>query len=175
MIKTILFTAIFLITFLTDFWVRAEPAKPFMHPRMLYSQSELTFIKGKITTGEEPWKYAWEQLKRSKEAFLKRSPLPIANVVRGARNRPDIGSSDMTKDAAAAYAHALLWSLSGKQAHAEITIETLNAWSRTLESVGSHDAMLLIGMDDVSFCNAAELIRHWSEQHVRAPRHASDL
>lgn len=144
--------------------IMAEPVKAFVHPGMLHSNSELTFIKGKLASGEEPWKSAWEQLDSAKVASLNYSPRPIANVVRGARNRPDIGSSDMSGDAAAAYAHALQWSLTGKQVHAAKAIEILNAWSGTLKTVGGHDAMLLIGMDGISFCNAAELIRHTSDQ-----------
>ena len=50
--------------------------------------------------------------------------------------------------------------MTGKQAHATKTIEILNAWSDTLESVSDHDAKLLIGMAGMGFCNAAELIRH---------------
>ena len=70
----------------------------------------------------------------------------------------------MSKDASAAYAHALQWSLTGKQAHADKVIEILNAWSGVLKTVGGHDAKLLIGLDGVSFCNAAELIRHTNDQ-----------
>ncbi|YCM46726.1 alginate lyase family protein [Verrucomicrobiaceae bacterium 227] len=87
-------------------------------------------------------------------------PKPCAKVVRGVRNKPNIGSSDMSNDSVAAYTHALQWSLTGKRAHAGKAIEILNAWSGTLESVSGHDAKLLIGMDGVKFCNAAELIRH---------------
>lgn len=144
--------------------IMAEPSKPFSHPGLLHSKVEIAFIKEKLTSGEEPWKSAWEQLRSAKGASLTYTPKPIADVLRGVRNRPDIGSSDLSSDAAAAYAHALQWSLTGKQAHADKVIEILNAWSGTLKSVGDHDAKLLIGMDGVSFCNAAELIRHTNDQ-----------
>jgi hypothetical protein len=142
----------------------AETTKPFAHPGMLHSKAELAFIKENLSSGEEPWKSAWEQLRSAEGASLAYTPDPTANVVRGVRNRPDIGSSKMSNDAAAAYAHALQWSLTGKQAHAAKAIEILNAWSGTLESVGGHDAKLLVGMDGISFCNAAELIRHTNDQ-----------
>ena len=153
-----------LATLLSCSMTMAEVDKPFAHLGMLHSRAELAFIKEKLTSGEEPWKSAWEQLRSAKGASLSYSPKPTANVVRGARNKPDIGSSDMSNDAAAAYAHALQWSLTGEQAHATKVIEILNAWSGTLKSVGGHDAKLLIGMDGISFCNAAELIRHTSDQ-----------
>ena len=145
-----------------------EAAKPFVHPGLLHSRAELKFIQQKINTGQQPWKSAWEQLQSAEGASLDYTPKPFANVVRGVRNNPNIGSSDMSSDAAAAYAHALQWSLTQNEAHATKAIEIMNAWASTLESVSGHDARLLIGMDGVVFCNAAELIRHTSTQWPRA-------
>ncbi|TWU37341.1 DUF6250 domain-containing protein [Novipirellula artificiosorum] len=136
--------------------------KPFVHPGLLHSREELEFIKQKIASGQQPWKSAWEQLQSSEVASLEYQANPRSRVVRGVRNNPDIGSSDLSSDAAAAYAHALQWSLTNRNAHAIKAIEILNAWSTTLESVTGHDAKLLVGMDGVAFCNAAELIRHTS-------------
>lgn len=141
--------------------------KPFVHPGLLHSKEEIAFIKGKLSSGEEPWKSAWDQLKSSKSASLDYTPKPRAQVVRGVRNRPDLGSSDFSHDAAAAYAHALQWSLTGRKDHAMKVIEILGAWSSILESVGGHDAKLLIGMDGIAFCNAAELIRHTSTHWLK--------
>ncbi|MDC0325120.1 alginate lyase family protein [bacterium] len=137
-----------------------ESTKPFMHPGLLHSRGELAFIKQKLAEAQEPWKSAWVKLQTVKEASLDYTPNPFANVVRGVRARPDIGSSAMSNDSTAAYTHALQWCLTGKQVHASKAIEILNAWSAKLESVSGHDAKLLIGMDGVKFCNAAELIRH---------------
>lgn len=142
----------------------ADTKQPFVHPGLLHSASELEFIKKKLIAEGEPWKSAWDQLQSSKLASLDYTPKPFAKVVRGPSNRPDIGSSNMSNDAAAAYAHALQWSLTGKKAHATKAIEILNAWAKTLQSVSGHDARLLIGMDGVAFCNAAELIRHTSTE-----------
>lgn len=136
--------------------------KPFIHPGLLHSLDELEFIQEKISSDQQPRQSAWVQLQSSEVASLDYQPSPHARVERGARNNPDIGSSDMSNDAAAAYAHALQWSLTNRNAHATKAIEILNAWSKTLESVSGHDAMLLVGMDGVAFLNAAELIRHTS-------------
>ncbi len=134
----------------------------FVHPGLLHAESELKFVRQKIETGEQPWTAAWEQLQAEEVASLNYTPNPFAKVVRGVRNNPDIGSSEMSRDAAAAYAHALQWSLTQKEAHAAKAIEILNAWAATLQSVSGHDARLLVGMDGVAFCNAAELLRHTS-------------
>lgn len=146
----------------------ASSETSFVHPGLLHSESELDFIKQKLAGGELPWKTAWDQLLESKMASLQYTPKPFATVVRGVRNNPDIGSSEMSNDASAAYAHALQWYLAGNKANAIKAIEILNTWAHTLESVSGHDARLLVGMDGVKFCNAAELIRHtsteWSEE-----------
>jgi hypothetical protein len=151
----------------------AQAAKPFVHPGLLHSRSELAFIQQKISAGEQPWTSAWEQLQSSRPSrsrsrssrsagpsSLDYKPRPIANVVRGVRNNPNIGSSDFSNDSIAAYSHALQWCLTGKQVHATKSIEILTVWSKALESVSGHDAKLLIGMAGMGFCNAAELVRH---------------
>ena len=141
-------------------FVGAAEDKPFVHPGLLHSSEEIAFVKEQLAAGKEPWKSAWQQLEAAEIASLSYSPEPRAKVVRGARNRPDLGSSQMSADSSAAYTHSLQWTLTGKTAHAEKAIEILNGWSFTLESVSGHDAMLLIGMDGVKFCNAAELLRY---------------
>lgn len=141
-----------------------QTANPFVHPGLLHSRDELKFVRQKLMSGEEPWKSAWENLQSANGSSLSYRPKPLADVVRGVRNKPNIGSSDMSSDAEAAYAHALLWCLTEKKAHATKAIEILNAWAAQLRSVSGHDAKLLVGMDGVAFCNAAELIRHTDAQ-----------
>ncbi|GAB5405207.1 MAG: hypothetical protein Aurels2KO_34380 [Aureliella sp.] len=142
----------------------SEPqAESFVHPGLLHTSDELAFIQQRIESNQQPWTSAWEQLQAAEVASLEYEPKPFVEVVRGVRNNPDIGSSNMSSDAAAAYAHALQWSLTQKEAHAEKAIEIFDAWTGTLQSVSGHDARLLVGMDGVAFCNAAELIRHTSD------------
>lgn len=155
------------------FAANAEPtvgvpaAKPFVHPGLLRSREELTFIQKKIAAGEETWKTAWEKLRTSASSALDHKPRPRAEVVRGPYNNPNIGSSELSGDSGAAYTHAVQWCLTGNEAHARKAIEILNAWSATLKTVSGHDTKLLIGMTGVQFCNAAELLRHtytgWSK------------
>ncbi len=151
-----------------------EPAskpKPFVHPGLLHSRAELDFVKQKLADGEELRVVAWEQLKLGRfesrrrqrgpvAASLDYSPTPQADVVRGASNNPDIGSSEFSNDSIAAYAHALQWYMTDERPHANKSIEILNAWSQKLNSVSGHDARLLVGMAGMGYCNAAELIRH---------------
>ena len=114
----------------------------------------------KVEAGEQPWATAWEALKASRSASLDWKPEPFANVERGPYNNPDTGSSEFSDDAKAAYTHALCWAISGEESHAKKSAEIINAWSKTLESIGNHDARLLIGMSGYHFCIAAELLKH---------------
>jgi hypothetical protein len=145
--------------------------KPFVHPGILHNRAELDFIAAKIKAGEEPWTSAWDLLRTPPVSQLTSRPQPIANVVRGAYNNPDVGASDLERAAAAAYSHALQWSLTGEKPHAEKAIEILNAYARTLQTIGGHDARLLVGMAGIHFVNAAELIRRsdapWPEPDRR--------
>jgi len=137
-----------------------SPNDSFVHPGLLHSKEELASVRSKLANKESFWKSARQNLKASKQASLNYQPSPRAHVVRGVRNKLDLGSSEFTRDSGAAYCHALQWSLTGKKAHARKAIQILNAWSSTLKSIKGHDAKLLIGMDGVIYCNAAELIRH---------------
>jgi hypothetical protein len=138
------------------------PAKPFLHPGLLHTREELAFVRQQISAGAEPWKSAWGQLLASPLAAPDYAPAPRAEVVRGAYNNPNIGSSDFSRDSTAAYTQALRWCLTGDEIHARKAVEILNAWSATLKVVSGHDTKLLIGMAGVQLCNAAELIRHTS-------------
>ncbi|WP_372898553.1 alginate lyase family protein [Stieleria sp.] len=136
----------------------------FVHPGVAHSRAGIEFVKSKIAAGEQPWGDAWERLRNSHSASIDWTPQPFAHVERGPYNDPNIGSSEFSSDARAAYYHALCWALSGKEQHAVKSAEILNAWSGTLQSIGNHDARLLIGMSGHDFCIAAELLKHtWGQ------------
>ena len=140
----------------------------FSHPGIAHSQGSIDFVKVKVEAGEQPWASAWKELKASRSASLDWSPEPFANVERGPYNNPNIGSSQFSDDAKAAYTHALCWAISGEESHARKSAEIIDAWSKTLKSIGNHDARLLIGMSGYHFCIAAELLKHtdakWPEE-----------
>jgi hypothetical protein len=141
--------------------------KQFVHPGMLHNSAELGFIREKIKAGEEPWKTAWDSLRSDDHAKLTWNPKPIADVVRGFSNKPNIGAWDLGHDSQAAYIHSIEWALTGDKQHAEKAIEILNAWSKTLKSITGGmsspelgDQLLLAGITGYKFCNAAEIIKH---------------
>ena len=87
--------------------------KPFIHPGILHSRAELDFVKAKVAEGQESWKSAWEELRSHAISELDWRPDPITNVVRGVRNSPDIGGTNLMRDGAAAYSQAIQWYVTG--------------------------------------------------------------
>lgn len=138
----------------------AQGAVAFIHPGISHTQESIDFVKQRLAAGEQPWKDAWEKLTISRGASLSFTPTPYAHVERGAYNNPNIGSSEFSRDTAAAHTQAVLWVLTDDEAHAKKAAEILDAWSGTLKSISNHDAILLIGMSGHRFCNAAELLKH---------------
>ncbi|MDP0490900.1 MAG: alginate lyase family protein [Verrucomicrobiota bacterium JB023] len=132
----------------------------FRHPGISHSSDSIQFAKQKVASGAEPWATAWRRLTNTRYASLDWKPEPHPHVERGPYNNPNIGSSDFSNDARAAYTHALQWVISENEEHARKAAEILDAWSKTLQSISNHDARLLVGMEGYEFCNAAELIRH---------------
>lgn len=146
-------------------------ARDFQHPGISHSEKLIDFVKAKIAAAEEPWATAWKGVLSSRYSDLDWRPQPHARVERGPYNNPNIGSSEFSRDAKAAYTHSIIWALTGKEAHARKSAEILNAWSAKLESISNHDARLLIGMEGYEYCNAAELLKHawegWPEEEQK--------
>jgi hypothetical protein len=142
----------------------------FVHPGVLHNQAELDFIKQKVQAGEEPWFSGWKKLLDAEVSNMDWKTGAIADVLRGGYNRPDIGASDLERDAAAAYAQSIQWVVTGETRHALKAIAILNDWASRLKSIGEHDAKLLVGMTGVNMINGAEIIRHtsslWKENDI---------
>ncbi len=132
----------------------------FIHPGIAHTLEDIQFVRGKIIAANQPWADAWNTMTQSRYADLTWKAEPFAHVERGPSNNPNIGSSEFSRDATAAYTHALMWSLGGDESHALKSAEIIDAWSLTLKSIRNHDAKLLLGMEGQEFCNAAELLRH---------------
>ena len=147
---------------------KKEQGTEFAHPGVAHSAEDIAFVKQKIESKQQPWFNALRLIKRSRRASLDYEPSPREHVERGPYNDPNIGSSEFSDDAKAAYVHALLWAIEGDEDHAKKAAEILDAWSETLETISNHDAKLLIGMNGYQFCIAAELLKHtwtgWSAE-----------
>jgi hypothetical protein len=135
------------------FAARAE----FVHPGLYHLASDLEFMRKKIEAQAEPWSSGWVKLQGEYYSKLTWSPTPNANWDANA-------NAYMKGDAVAAYSHALQWALTGNQAHADKSIEILNAWSGTLETIQGKvsQEMLVSAWNASKLANAAELLVHYT-------------
>ncbi|MFJ3216393.1 alginate lyase family protein [Kitasatospora sp. NPDC086801] len=137
-----------------------SPKAAFQHPGVLVSGQQLAFLKGKLDAGAEPWTSAFADLRSSKYASLDWQPRPRANVECGSSSHPNNGCSDERDDAMAAYAHALLWTLTRDQRYADKAIAIMDAWSAVIQEHTNSNAPLQTGWSGNNWSRAAELIRY---------------
>ncbi len=132
----------------------------FVHPGMLHNEDD--FLRMRNHLGREPWKSGWERLITNRHCSLEWKPAAVEVVIRGTAPwlKEPQNYGRLFHDAAAAYACALRWKVSGDRAYAEKAIEILNAWSAVLKRVtGSSDAALAAGLQGYQFANAGEIMR----------------
>jgi hypothetical protein len=138
----------------------AVEAQSFRHPGVLVNRAQLDFVKGKVQSGAQPWKGAFDKAKADPHGSLSYTPHPRAVVECGPSSNPNLGCTDERGDAKAAYTHALLWYFTGNKAHANKAIQIMNAWARTIRDHTNHNAPLQTGWAGSFWAPAAEIIRH---------------
>jgi hypothetical protein len=134
-------------------------AAPFPHPGLLHGRADLDRIRRKVAAGEQPWKAGFEALRahpQSRSDWKRRGPFAV--VARGAP--ADRHNAEMVADANATYQNALMWCVTGDEAHARKAVEVLDAWAATLERMEGRDVQLAAGLNGFKLVNAAELIRY---------------
>jgi len=138
-----------------------NPVAPrtFAHPGLLHTRADLERMRQKVAAGQEPWKSGFEKLRddRCSRADWKLNG-PLEVVTRGPLNAA--GNGQMMMDGNAAYQNALMWCVTGNEAHAKKAVEILNAWSCTLKKMDGRDVQLSAGLNGFKFVNAAELMRY---------------
>jgi len=138
-------------------------SKAFVHPGMLHNEDD--FARMRAHRNEQPWQAGWERLTANKHASLGYQPRPAETIVRG-RDRLHVETENyavMFNDAAAAYALALRWRISGEREFADKAVQILNAWSSTLKRIsGSSDLALAAGIYGYQWANAAEIMRTYA-------------
>ena len=124
-------------------------------------------MKSKVTVGAQPWTDGWSRLVTNRHASLDWRPNPQAIVYRGKNPTHAENYATLFNDAAAAYALALRWEVSGDAAFADKAVAILNAWSSTLTGIdGSSDKFLASGIYGYQLANAAELLRGYPKWAV---------
>jgi len=135
-------------------------ARGFVHPGLLHGTEDLARMKARVAAGAQPWTQGWNRLVANAHAALTWTPRPAAMVYRGANGTNPENYAQLFNDAAAAYALALRWHISGDSAYADKAIQVLNAWSAVLTGIdGTSDKFLASGLYGYQLANAAELMR----------------
>lgn len=116
-------------------------------------------MRQRVSQGQEPWKSGFDKLRsdRCSQPDWKLGG-PVETVTRSPLGSP--GNAQMIMDGNAAYQNALMWCITGKEAHAKKAIEIINAWAGTLTLMDGRDVQLSAGLNGFKFANAAELMRH---------------
>jgi hypothetical protein len=139
------------------------PTQGFLHPGLLHSTEDFDRMTAQVAAGAQPWKSGWDKLVANAHASLNWTPNPAAVVYRGADGVHPENYAQLFNDAAAAYALALRWKISGDAAYADKSVQVLNAWSAVLTGLGGNtDKFLLAGLQGHQIANAAEIMRTYS-------------
>jgi lysophospholipase L1-like esterase len=142
--------------------------RDFVHPGLLHSRSDLDRMKVAVAAKADPIYAGFKVLTdspRSRADYRRRGPFPEFG------RAPTIRMGEARSDGDAAYQNALMWAITGKQAHADKAIEILDAWAGSLKKVTGIDGVLAAGIEGFKYVNAAELLRHtdsgWPEENAK--------
>jgi len=145
------------------------PQAAFKHPGILHSSDELDQIRKNVAAGREPWKSAFEVLKThecSQADYQMRGPFERAGRGPGTNEHVE----EIMHDCNAAYQNALMWAITGDEAHARKAIEILNAWSYTHKQQTGRDVQLGAGLWGFKLVSAAEILRYtypkWEKKDI---------
>ncbi|MCP4847823.1 MAG: hypothetical protein GY899_07755 [Verrucomicrobiaceae bacterium] len=142
--------------------------KGFIHPGLLHSRSDIERMKAAVAAGKNPIFEGYKALEKSPYAqadYRMRGPFPEWG------RAPNIRKGEAESDGLAVYQNALMWAITGKQAHADKAIHMINSWVGSLKKVTGIDGVLASGLQGFMFANAAELLRYtgsgWSEEDAQ--------
>ncbi|MFG2820270.1 alginate lyase family protein [Kitasatospora sp. NPDC048365] len=142
----------------------------FSHPGVLVSRAQLDFVRGKVQSGAQPWKAAYDQMHASKYASLTRTAKPRAVVECGSYSNPNYGCTDEREDALAAYTLALEWYITRDTRYAAKAAEIMDAWSGTITDHTNSNAPLQTAWSASTWPRAAEIVRYtwggWASDKV---------
>ncbi|MBI1390885.1 MAG: hypothetical protein GC154_20840 [bacterium] len=131
----------------------------FAHPGLLHTRADLERMRVKAAAKAEPWYAGFLLLKDHPQSSAEWKTR--GGFERVSRDRNDnTHNADLWQDANAAYQNALMWAITGEQAHARKAIEILNAWASELKTIEGHDKQLAAGLYGFKLANAAEIMLH---------------
>ncbi|MES1210229.1 MAG: alginate lyase family protein, partial [Pseudomonadota bacterium] len=135
----------------------------FLHPGLLHADADFARMKSKVDAGAEPWLSGWQKLTANAHAQLTWTARPVAMVYRGADGTHPENYAQLFNDAAAAYALAVRWKVSGDARYADKAVAIPNAWAAVLVGIGgTSDKFLAAGLYGYQLANAAEILRSYT-------------
>ena len=143
-------------------------AQTFLHPGIDMNQKDLDYMKKQVQAGVEPWRGAFERLKEKTQTDVE--IVPVAHIIQGAYNNPDIGATALIRNANTAYDCVLIWYISGEEKYAQKAIEIIEKYAKHTWSFDDNNAKLLCGLSSYPMCAGAEILRYhykgWTGKHT---------
>ncbi|GKT41201.1 uncharacterized protein ColSpa_01382 [Colletotrichum spaethianum] len=142
---------------------QASATSVFKHPGLLHTANDFQRITGFLAANKEPWTTGRNKLAtRANAAYTPNSKETVCRGGAGRECNPENYAS-LFRDAAAAYANAVYWKITGNESHANASARILDSWSSSLKYInGSSDKFLASGIYGYQLANAAEILREWS-------------
>lgn len=143
---------------------RSDEQSGFKHPGIFLDVAQIDAVRKKIAASSGVTLQALGAVQKSNLASFDYQPKPWSVVECGSFSKPDLGCTDESQDAQAAYTHALLWALLRDERHARKAVEIMDAWSSTLK--GGHtnsNAALQASWNAQLWPRTAEIIRYTSD------------
>jgi len=132
-------------------------AKGFVHPGILHTAADLERMRKQVAAGAQPYLDGFKTLQSHSQSS---SDYVVRGGFEETGRKPSVKSAEHESDANAAYQNAMMWAITGRQAHAHKAIEILNAWSYKLKVISGRDRILAAGISGIKFAAAAEILRH---------------
>lgn len=135
-------------------------ARKFVHPGILHTAKSIERMRTQIANREYPAYGSFELLRNHPCSQSDYKPFgPFEVISRDGEFRHT--KPKMERDFSAAYQNALMWALTGEEAHARKSLEILSDYAATLKRIPeTNDAPLLAGLEGLKIVYAAEMLRH---------------
>ncbi|MBD1425739.1 alginate lyase family protein [Sphingobacterium arenae] len=134
-----------------------------LFPRLLHTQDQLTFVRGKVDGGLEPWSSAYDDFIDKADAFktISHHATDTVYVPKYYEDTPGhrAAKAGILSDGHGAYTTALAFSLTGDTSYAEKAIYFLNAWAQTNVAIShADDSRLIAAYGMAGLLAAADLL-----------------
>lgn len=143
-------------------YTEVGPSMEFVHPGILHTTASITrmqnFVNGNVSPAIDCYRLL-QQSPLSSSAYEIQGPFTVISRFGQNTSSTKIPSEE---DHEAAYLNAIMWCITQNPAHAQKSIEILNAYAGTLREIdmSDNDAPLCAALQGFLLANAAELMRH---------------